>query len=72
MAKASRGRPIARLVLSARSGPIWSGKSVAIVSPDRCPSDVASSCDVRTAYPASRSPSLVCTSIRLASGGDAF
>jgi Homeodomain-like domain len=39
-----------------RSAYIWSGKCVATVLPDRCPSAVASFCDVQTDYLASPSP----------------
>ena len=68
----ARGRPIAPLVLSAQERSIWSGKCVATVLPDRCPSAVASFCDVQTDYPASPSPlSLASMNTQSASGVDA-
>jgi hypothetical protein len=45
-----RGRPIARLVLSAQEWRIWKGRFVVTVLPGRYLSDAASFCDARTAW----------------------
>jgi hypothetical protein len=73
MAKAfARGRPVAPLLLSAQER-AYLEQQVRRQRVARSLSErVARFCDVQTAYPASRSaPSLACTSIPWASGGDA-
>jgi hypothetical protein len=52
----ARGRPIAPLVLSAQERVYLERQVRRHRVPDRCPSAVASFCDVQTDYPASPSP----------------
>jgi hypothetical protein len=73
VAKASaRGRPLAPVVLSAPERAYLERQVRRRRVARRCRSAAASFCDVRTAYPASRSPlSLASMNIRWASGADA-